>query len=61
MYIYIYLYILKGGARYAGLLLAPAEGFGQGLFVRPSAKKSAFNISFVPNFGHFWWKSKKTP
>ena len=37
---------LEGAARYAGLLLAPAEGFGQ---------KIAFYTFCVPNFGRFWW------
>ena len=33
--------ILEGMARYAGLLLAPAEDFGRGFFC-PSCKKRAF-------------------
>ena len=37
--------LLEGAARYAGLLLAPAEGFGQGLFF--AGKKKRFFISFV--------------
>ena len=43
---------LEDTARYAGLLLAPAEGFGQGFFY-PSGKKRAFML-FWPNFGNFW-------
>ena len=43
-----------GPLRYAGLLLAPAEGFGlrPSLFC-PSGKKRAFML-FLPNFGNFW-------
>ena len=43
-----YLYILEGAARYAGLLLAPAEGFGlrprpsADSFFCPSGKKNLF-------------------
>ena len=33
---------LEGAARYAGLLLAPAEGFGRGLFFALLPKKKAF-------------------
>ena len=36
----ILLLLLEGTARYAGLLLAPAEGFGRGFFC-PSGKKRA--------------------
>ena len=43
---------LEGRARYAGLILAPAEGFGQGFF-GPSGKKELFTL-FVPILGHFW-------
>ena len=35
-----------GTARYAGLLLAPAESFGQGFFC-PSAKKKELFMLFV--------------
>ena len=41
---------LDGTARYRGLLLAPAESFGQGFFC-PSGKKRAFNgvcVDFRP-------------
>ena len=47
--------ILEGVARYAGLLLAPAEGFGRGRFLQFGQKKRAFYICFGPDFGHFWW------
>ena len=40
------LLILKGTARYAGLLLAPVEDFGRGFFC-PSAKKRAFYAVFA--------------
>ena len=33
--------LLEGAARYAGILLAPAEGFGRGLFL-PKGQKRAF-------------------
>ena len=33
---------LEGAARYAGLLLAPAEGFGRGLFLPFWQKKYLF-------------------
>ena len=49
---YFYIYILEDTARYAGLLLAPAEGFGRGFFC-PSGKKRAF-LLFWPIFGNFW-------
>ena len=40
--------ILEGTARYAGLLLATAEGFGRGQgFFCPSGKKRAFNAVCV--------------
>ena len=32
------LYVLEGAARYAGLLLAPVEGLGRGLFMSGLAK-----------------------
>ena len=42
---------LEGAARYKGLLLAPAEGFGQGQgFFLPFGPKD----SFFYYFGHFW-------
>ena len=47
------LVILEGAAHYAGLLLAPAEGFGRGLFLR---KKRSFYVCFGPNFGNFWYQ-----
>ena len=40
---------LEDTARYAGLLLAPAEGFGRGFFY-PSGKKRAFYAVLA----HFW-------
>ena len=43
---------LEGTARYAGLLLAPAEGFSQGFFA-PWAKKELF-AQFVLILGQFW-------
>ena len=51
---------LEGAARYAGLLLAPAEGFGlqprpsADSFFCPSGKKKSFYVCFGPNFGYFW-------
>ena len=46
---------LEGAARYAGLLLAPAEGFG--LWPRPffalRAKKDLFYVCFGPSLGIF--------
>ena len=47
---------LEGTARYAGFLLAPAEGFGfrPKPFFGPLGKKRAFNIYFGPHFGNFW-------
>ena len=48
---------LEGAASYAGLLLAPAEGFN--LRPRPffalQAKKKKIYVCFGPNFGNFWW------
>ena len=41
--------ILEDTARYAGLLLAPAEGFGRGFFC-PLGKKRAFYAVLA----HFW-------
>ena len=43
---------LEGTARNAGLLLAPAEGFGQGFFALQE-KKELFTL-FLPILGHFW-------
>ena len=46
---------LEDTARYAGLLIAPAEGFG--LWPRlicPSGKKKSFFLLFWPIFGNFW-------
>ena len=40
---------LEDTARYAGLLLAPAEGFGRGYFC-PSGKKRAYYAVLA----HFW-------
>ena len=47
--------ILEDTARYAGLLLAPAEGFGlrPRLFLALRAKKELFML-FWPIFGDFW-------
>jgi hypothetical protein len=47
--------ILEDTARYAGLLLAPAEGFGlrPRLFFALRAKKELFML-FWPIFGNFW-------
>ena len=44
---------LEDTARYAGLLLAPAEGFGRGFFC-PLGKKKAFFMLFWPIYGNFW-------
>ena len=44
--------ILEDTARYAGLLPAPAESFGQGFFW-PLAKKWLIML-FGPILGHFW-------
>ena len=49
-------YKLKGAARYAGLFLAPAEGFGlrpRPFFVALWAKKVLLYI-YVGPFSHFW-------
>ena len=46
------LQILEGKARYAGLLLAPAEGFGQGFFAL-LAKRNILTL-FVLILSHFW-------
>ena len=43
---------LEDTARYAGLLLASAEGFGRGFFC-PSGKKRAF-YAVLANFRLFW-------
>ena len=40
-------------ARDAGLLLAPARGFGQGIFC-PLDKKRELIMLFWPMFGNFW-------
>ena len=51
----LYLKPTEGSVRYAGLLLAPAEGFGQGRgLLCPLGKKKSFYICFVQNVGHFW-------
>ena len=49
------LILLKGAARYAGLLLAPAEGFGlwPRLFL-PFRQKKSLSYYFGPHFGSFW-------
>ena len=50
--------ILEGAARYAGLLLAPAEGFGlqpMPFFALRATKRSVY-VCFGPNFGHFWYQ-----
>ena len=44
---------LEDTARYAGLLLAPAEGFGRGFFL-PFGQKKIFLCCFCPFFGDFW-------
>ena len=44
--------ILQDTARYAGLLLAPVEGFGQGLFL-PFGQKKELLMLFVLILGHF--------
>ena len=43
---------LEDTARYAGLLLAPAEGFGRGIF--PPLGKKKLIMLFWPILGHFW-------
>ena len=45
----LYLSPLEDTARYTGLLIAPAEGFGQG-FCCPSGKKK----SYYAVLAHFW-------
>ena len=47
--------ILEDTARYAGLLLAPADGFGlrPRLFL-PFGQKKTFFMLFWPIFGNFW-------
>ena len=52
--IFILLKILEGAARYAGLLLAPAEGFG--LRTRPFFAIRYCYVCFGPNFGNFWYQ-----
>ena len=49
--------LLEGAAHYAGLLLAPAEGFGLWPmpFFCPTGNKKSFHVCFGPNFGNFWW------
>ena len=49
--------LLEGAARYAGLLLAPAEGFGQAFFC-PSGQKKRFLYYFGPHFCDFLKKIK---
>ena len=44
---------LEDTTRYTGLLLAPAEGFGRGLFFALQAKKGLFML-FWAVFGDFW-------
>ena len=47
--------ILEDTARYAGLLLAPAEGFGlRPRFFLPFGKKRAYYAVWA-HLGHFWW------
>ena len=46
------LYLLEDTARYGGLLLAPAEGFGRGLFL-PFGQKNNL-LCFLANFWQFW-------
>ena len=52
---YEFYIILEGAARYAGLLLAPAEGFGlqPRTFFALWAKKGSFYVCFGPNLGIF--------
>ena len=47
--------VLEGAAHYAGLLLAPAEGFGlrPRLFL-PFGQKKSFLYYFGQNVGNFW-------
>ena len=53
--VFFTLLTLEDTARYAGLLLAPAEGFGlrPRLFFAIRAKKELFML-FWPIFGNFW-------
>ena len=44
---------LQDTARYAGLLLGPAEDFGQGFFC-PSGKKKGLIMLFWTIFCNFW-------
>ena len=47
--------ILEGAARCAGLLLAPAEGFGlRPRPILPFGQKKNFYVCFGPNFGNLW-------
>ena len=46
---FVFFLILEDTARYAGLLLAPVEGFGRGFFC-PSGKKRAYYAVLA----HFW-------
>ena len=46
-----FLIVLEDTARYAGLLLAPPEGFGRGFFC-PSGKKRAY-YAVLAHFWHF--------
>ena len=50
---FVLLQILEGAARYAGLLLAPAEGFGLGPrpFFLPFGQKNKFLCLFLVIFG----------
>ena len=41
-------------ARYADLLLAPAEGFGRGFFL-PFGQKRELVMLFWPMLDHFWY------
>ena len=51
---YYFLYLLEGTVRYAGLLLAPAEGCGiRPRFFYPSGQKRAFYAVFDFFFCHF--------
>ena len=43
---------LEGAALYAGLLLAPAEGFGQGVFLPFGQKKKLFTMAFTWKASH---------
>ena len=46
------LILLEDTARYAGLLLAAAEGFGGGLFF--ALRQEKLIAAFRPILGHFW-------